>query len=248
MDKLIDPQSNLEYAGITNFPESSDREKNASKLLAQKRDNFYTELAKKFPHGKVYYPGSGPDPIPFRFFGERIVYGSLNEAKYLEWLKTNDGSHTSAYKDAINNTKGLDTLKAVYADIRKSPFPDKTFKIIFLNAIPIELDEETIEEIKRLLDDDGVLVYENTSKSLEDVEKDIKNLSTYGMAPSKLDKSGGITNVRYSGYLNGRRVFDDDGTPFMFSLSKDQFVEKLRKHEPVKMKGHEFRVFKKSSS
>ncbi len=219
--------------------------KGSYEQLLKKRALFYGVLAGLLPEGKMYYPGSGSDPIPYQAFGERVVYGSLQEAPYYEMFKNEDEAPL-AYKDVIAATSNRDKLLAVYADIRNSPFPDSSFIGIILNSIPIEFNGAVIGELQRVLQKGGLLVFED-NEDLKLQESKVYKLESNGFKPHVLDKFQGLSDVKYFGFPNNRPFIftDENGKRLMSGLKKDEYAQMLKNGENVKMSGHLMRVYKK---
>lgn len=238
----------IEYAGLTKFPNPDGYEKDAENKLSKKRVDFYENLNKFFPEGKMYYPGSGADPIPFKAFGERVVYGSLRESDYFSMLKNPNTPKPIIYAESIKQTKNLDKLKAVYADIYRSPFPDKSFKLITINGSPVKFDESLVSELDRLLSDGGAIVVED-DQDLNVLNENTLMLEKVGFVPHQLDKMGGITSVMYMGFPENERIQAyQNSTRLKTDISKKTFLSHLQKGKDVSMSGHVFRVFQKPKS
>ncbi len=238
-----EPRGDLGCVGVGSFLEPDGFGKRASEKLESKRVSFYRKLADLFPEGRVYYPGSGADPVPLQAFGDRVVYGSLTESNYFRMIKDKGFEKPSAYKALIEQTSNIDQLRAVYADVRNSPFPNKTFRLIIINDLPLIFNDELVQEVNRLLEDGGVLVYEDAG----DVKITTQNAESFvkeGFMPHGLDKAGGLSNVTYWGYTS-RVAMRSEGKQCMNGLSRGQFLEELHQGRPTKMRGHLFRVFEK---
>lgn len=230
------------YAGTDEFPYPDSFKEGASEKLEKKRKVFYNKLATKFSEGKVYYPGSGADPVPYQAFGGRITYGSLDEVKYFDLFKKDDVKLGSANDDEVKNTKDHNNLSAVYADVHKSPFPDRTFKIIIFNGIATTFSDALVAELRRLLQNGGIVIYEDPSEDLKKVEKDINCLTRMGFVPNDMDKDGGQTYVSYFG---GTGIYDDEHNEIYRGLNRETFLKRLKSGDPVRMKSHQFRVLQK---
>lgn len=234
-----------EGINLDQLPNPDGYKGNAETQVRKKRDKFYKKLAILFPDGKVYYPGSGSDPIPFKWFGKKVIYGSLMESNYFSMLKDKRTPKPSAYKAAILQTKNIKQIDGVYADIKKSPFPEKSFKIIILNSIPVEFNQQLAEELKRILDDDGIIVVEENG-NIEVLNQQIESLKTRGFSLQQIDGAGVITNVMYFGLpKDGGEHYHSDGKPVMSNISLAEFKERFSKGEPVQIWGHLFKVLKK---
>lgn len=240
----LEPLQKLEYAGISLFPEPDGFAIDAPKKLENKRVSFYQRLVNSFPQGKVYYPGSGADPVPLQMFGDRVVYGSLNDTDYFRMMRDKEFTKPKAYEELIEQTTNTDQLQAVYADVRNSPFPDKTFRIIIINSLPIQFDDQLVQEINRLLEDGGIIVYED-NRDIKILTQNAERFSNAGFTPHELDKVDGMDNITYWGYTSKMVVTDEKGNRCMNGLSRGQFLEELQGGKATKMKGHLFRVFKK---
>lgn len=230
------------YGGITEFPFPDGFKDGAEEKLEKKRKSFYKKLADKFPNGMVYYPGSGADPIPYQAFGERIVYGSLDEVRYLDTFKNDDKKLGIAIDEKVKNTQDRDKLSAIYADIHKSPFPDKTFKIMIFNGIAVNFGDTLAEEIKRLLQDGGIVIYEDPSEEAKINEENVNYLMKVGFVPVDMDKDGGQTYVSYFGATG---LHDSEGKEIYRGTNRENFLKKLKAGNPVRMKSHQFRVLQK---
>jgi len=234
----------LEYVGMSSFPEPDGFMNNAFKKLENKRILFYQQLVNLFPLGKVYYPGSEADPIPLQIFGDRVVYGSLYESDYFRMVKDRELERPIDYEEQIGQTTNTDQLHAVYADVRKSPFPEKTFRIIIINRLRIQFDDKFVQEISRLLVDGGIIVYEDNT-DIKILAQNAESFTNIGFTPHELDKTGGIDNITYWGYTRKLRVTDERGK---IGLSRDQFLEELQRGNATEMRGHLFRVLKKKKT
>ncbi len=245
---IVEKTPYLEYAGISDFPKPDTLNK---KRLMQKRKTFYQTLAKEIPRGLVYYPASGSDPIPFQVFGERVIYSSLDDGNYFKMLKDPSISKPPLYEDEIRATSNLDRLRAIYADIQKTPLSNAVCKAIIMCSTPPNLlTVDIFKELVRILESGGLLVFE-TESDLKKQKRDIDTLMSTGyfIPHHNLDRFGGLTEVSYFGYPdNGIQIYQmtpNGKQRLMTDITREEFIESLRNGKTVSMAGHIFRVFQK---
>jgi hypothetical protein len=221
-------QSTLPFKGLPNYQDPS---------IIDRRKSLYEKVKDQISSsGKVYYPGSGADPIPYKIFGDRIIYGSLNESNYFKMLKDTNSKKCSSYKKEIENTKNLDLLKTIYADINNSPFAENSFDLIIIHGLPLQIDTKLAKKISKLLKDGGLIVLENYD-DIKNIYNQFETLKDQGFIPHKLNMFEGVSQVLYEKNTNSH---------FTLPITKDQFV-KMYQEEPssVGMSCHAFLVLKK---
>lgn len=106
------------------------------------RLRFLEFVREVYNPGKIFYPGPGSDSIVERVFGkERVSYLSLEEhdTDYLSFLGASD---------------------KVRGDFRRCPFANGVFDAIFIHASPAQATTEALDEFRRVLKSNGILLLE----------------------------------------------------------------------------------------
>lgn len=90
---------------------------------------------------KIYYPGSGGDPLPKKVFGENCINGTLSQ---------------------VDSQMILQNSQNIFADYRKNPFPNNSFDAIYLHGLAGQedlLEIGALSEITRIIKDNGLIVW-----------------------------------------------------------------------------------------
>ena len=173
----------IEEEVINDIAPIIEEDPGTAEYLAEFQRNYRTQeykfllwLDREYSPKRVLYPGSGSDIIPMIAFGrKRVVHTSLDD--YLE----ND----SIYLPLLGEAE-----KAI-ADNIKLPFQDVSFQVIFLSAYPVNLIERQMDELLRVLDNDGLLVLTNSTLIDERVNLDIlKHKADRLEVPEEYQKQG----------------------------------------------------------
>lgn len=225
--------------GGFSFPTSESDNEDAFSEVLVKRKRFYAELAALFSEAKVYYPGCGADPVPYKYFGKNVVYGSLREVDYFGFLRNIDPKGPAVYAEEIKKTRGLDKLVGIYSDFKRSAFKPKSFDVIVMYDFPGDFSKEISIELKRLMVPGGILVYEDDS-DLENQFVWVEGLKQEGFKLHKLDRYGGLTGVGYYYRIGSKN--DPGGRVCGVGLSQEDFVELMMEGADVYMAGHVVRV------
>lgn len=108
---------------------------------------------------KIYYPGSGGDPLPKRVFGDACINGTLSP---------------------VDSPMILNNSQNVFADYRNNPFPSKSFDAVYLHGLAGQealLEPEALPEIIRIVKENGLIVWvdddipSSQSKYLQRIEE-----------------------------------------------------------------------------
>lgn len=146
----------------------------SNEAITQKRSEFYNQLASLLPDkSKVYYPGSGADPIPVTVFPDAI-YSSKDDAEYFSWLKTGNIQQPIRHTKDINELGPFPDLNAVYADVLKNPFGDDTFDLLILHGLPSRVfsNQALAREVKRVTRPEGLVVVDDRDLPQQRFESD----------------------------------------------------------------------------